>query len=206
MLGVLQAVLQSMLSQGETISVRQFAAHVLQVDGDNALLQAGQQRFSARIAGVRIKAGEHLLLERMDEKDGVSYCRVVRHILTDRAVETNQVFPFLIYTEDPTALPYLLVTRRLPGGNGVSPGARHWLFALHTHTLGFVILQLRENMQKYSATLLFETEAAADAFKPCLNEIEKIGGSGLIWRKSRLMTAEERKICTGTGTTLNRMG
>jgi hypothetical protein len=206
MLGVLQAVLQSILSQGESISGRQFAAHVLQVNGDNALLQAGQQRFSARIAGVRIKAGEHLLLERMDEKDGVSYCRVVRHILTDRAMETNQELPFLIYTDDPAALPYLLVTKRLPGGNGVSSVARHWLFALHTHTLGFVILQLRENMQKYSATLLFETDAAVEAFKPCLDEIVKIGGAGLIWRKSRLMTAEERKICAGTGTTLNRMG
>lgn len=206
MLGVLQAVLHSMLSQAETISGRQFAAHVLQVDGNNALLQAGQERFSARIAGVRIKAGEHLLLERMDEKDGVSYCRVVRHILTDRAVETNQGLPFLIYTDDQTALPYLLVTRRLPGGSDVPHGARQWLFALHTHSLGFVILQLRENAQKYSATLLFETEYAADAFKPCLEEIEKIGGSGLIWRKSRLMTAGERTVCTGTGTTLNRMG
>lgn len=202
MLTALRAILLALMAQerrSEILSGRVFSARVLTVSGKIAWLLAGNKRFPVRLA-VSAEVGERLLLEKLELRDGLLYCRVLQRRaaaeatgLPDTGRETPPLFSALLYPEEGAATPYFLVARREEHANLVMLGYEHrWLFLLRTANLGLVALQASKTAEKYDYALLAETEKAMSALRPL--------GEGL---SLKVMSAAERERFLVLGRTVD---
>lgn len=201
MLAALRAILLALMAQGrsEILSERIFSARVLAVSGETAWLLAGSKRFPVRLA-VSAEVGERLLLEKLELRDGLLYCRVLQRQAAAEAAglhnsdrEAPPLFSVLLYPEEGAATPYFLVARREEDSNLAMRGDEHrWLFLLRTANLGLVALLVSKTAEGYDYSLLTETEKAMSALKPL--------GEGL---RLKVMNVAERERFLTLGSTVD---
>jgi hypothetical protein len=194
------ALLRSTDSQEGTIP--RFWAVVLEADGEHALLVARNEKLPVRLE-VPVHAGEKLLLEQGEMRDGRLQCRIIRRLAPQEQVpllpDPVQVF---IYPDAKQAFPYLLTLREQTQTHGEKQADPIWQFSLHTENLGIVALLVKRSGTSYSAVIVLETAAAVEKLMELTGRFSGEENQ-IVIEGIRVMSAVERARFCQTGSTLD---
>ncbi len=211
MLSAVQSLLKVLMGYSDKDTVPgNIAAKILEINGDNALLQTGNRRFHARLS-VQAKVGETLLLKPEETSEGILYCRVLQRFPLSEAKGEGlcpNVYSALIYPGNEDECPSFLTVKagdERKTKHGII--TRSWKFTLHTLSMGVVVLQVKKSDEEYYVGLMLESASALKNMKEIMPRLEKLVSDGdtsrFIWQKPRLMTSAEVRNATETGSSLN---
>lgn len=199
MISRILSYLQSGLKSDNDVG-RCFWARLIRADGENALLEtADGRRFTARLAA-RAMAGEKLLLQRTEEKDGIFHYRVLERVPAEGepALTPPLSFAAVLSTGDREDTPCFLTAEERTDNDG-GTAVKSWRFTLRTGNLGLVVLAAERHGDAFAFSVLAEDDKKAAILRSAMARDFQACRIGV-------MNRNERRLIAGNGTILNGLG